>query len=486
MRAHIKSRASLARRHGDALLWATPMKTPSAALLLLLFAAPFAAGQTPVPAQTSAAGPELPATAASYRHYAAETEAMLHHDVLDVWYPRTVDTENGGFYADFDRQWHRLPSHGKFSVFEGRMTWTAANAITRRPALRAQYLPFVDHGVKYLENTMWDKQYGGFYWGLADDGTVSPQFGDGKHMYGISFCIYALAAAYRVTHDPATLALAQKAFRWNEDHAHDATNGGYYEWLTREGKPMLVPPYTPTAVFLHGADSPVGYKSMNTHIHLLEAYTELYSVWKDDRLKQRTAELLSIVRDKIVVQPGAMNLYFTAAWQPVPDHDSYGHDVETTYLLDEAADTLGHGFRDQPTDDRTRQTGRLLVDHALAYGWDADKGGLFHSGAFVGKPDDLLKEWWVQMESLNALLLLHQRYGRETDVYWKAFQQQWAWIRQYQVDPEFGGEYNLVKPDGQPVSPIKGSMWKGAYHESRALLNVTDRLNAMAAAAGSR
>ena len=395
---------------------------------------------------------------------------MLHHDVLNVWYPRTVDTEHGGFYADFDRQWNRLPSHGKFAVFQGRMTWTAATVAIRRPALKAQYLPYVRHGVAYLHDTMWDHQYGGFYWGLGDDGKVSLQFGDGKHLYGMSFCIYALAAAYKADPNPQTLAFAQQAFEWTEAHAHDQVNGGYYEWLTREGKPMLVPPYKPTVQFLYGADSPVGYKSMNTHIHLLEAYTELYGVWKDERLRKRVEELLAVVRDKVTVEPGAMNLYFIPDWKPVPDHDSYGHDVETTYLMQEAADALGKG-----EDDHTRKTGRMLVDHALAYGWDPVNGGLFHSGAFFGKPDDLLKEWWVEMESLNALLLMHQLYGATTDVYWNAFQKQWSYIRRFQVDPEFGGEYNLIKPDGHPVSPNKGSMWKGAYHDGRALLNVTDR-----------
>ena len=432
--------------------------------------------------QGSSSAAFLPPTAESYRHYAAETEAVLRKDVLGKWYPRTIDNEHGGFYADFDRQWNRLPSRGKFSVFQGRMTWTAATVAERRPELRKQYLPYVQHGTTYLRDVMWDQQYGGFYWGLGDDGKTSPQFGEGKHMYGISFCVYALAAAYRVTHDPATLALAQRAFAWNEQHAHDDVNGGYYEWLTREGKPMLAEPYASTARFQYGADSPVGYKSMNTHIHLLEAYTELYGVWKDPLVRKRTEELLTIVRDRITVQPGAMNLYFTPAWQALPDHDSYGHDVEVTYLLQEAADALHEG-----ENTRTLAVSRMLTDHALAYGWDADRGGFFHSGPFVGKPDDLLKEWWVEMEGLNALLLLHERYGHETDVYWHAFQQQWSFLQRFQLDHQFGGEYNLVKPDGQPVSPDKGSMWKGAYHEARALLNVSDRLNALAAAgAGAR
>ncbi len=417
----------------------------------------------------------LPANAAAYRQFAAETEAMLHRDVLNPWYPRSLDHDHGGFNADFDREWHPLPSRGKFSVFQARMTWTAATVTLRRPALRAQYLPYVRHGVAYLQDTLWDKQYGGFFWGLGDDGRAAPQYGDGKHMYGVSFCVYALAAAYKADPNPATLALAQRAFSWIETHAHDEQNGGYYEWLTREGKPILAEPYSPQLVFRYGADSPLGYKSMNTHIHLLEAYTELYGVWKDDRLRRRVDELLGIVRDKIAVEPGAMNLYFTPDWHPIPDHDSYGHDVETTYLMQEAAEALG-----KPNDTKTRAVGRMMVDHALNYGWDPDKGGLFESGAAFGKPNDLLKEWWVQMESLNALLLMHEQYGQQTDKYWKAFQEQWRYIRQYQVDQQFGGEYNLVKPDGNPVSPQKGSPWKAAYHESRALMNVNDRLRSLA------
>ncbi len=449
--------------------------------LLLACLVPAAVPQQPA---ADSLGMNLPPTTDSYRRYAAAAEVMLHHDVLDPWYPRTIDNEHGGFHADFDRQWNPLPSRGKFSVFQGRMTWTAATVAERRPALKAQYLPYVRHGVAYLRDTMWDHQYGGFYWGLSDDGKPSAQFGDGKHMYGISFCIYALAAAYKADPDPAVLAFAKEAFMWNEQYAHDDVNGGYYEWLTREGKPILIPRYTPTLEFRYGADSPVGYKSMNTHIHLLEAYTELYGVWKDDRLRRRVQELLAIVRDKITVQPGAMNQYFTPAWQAIQDHDSYGHDVEAAYLLQEAADSLG-----QSADAATRSVGRMLVDHALAYGWDNDKGGLFHSGAAFGKPDDLLKEWWVEVENLNALLLMHQLYGAQDDRYWKAFQQQWNYIRTYQVDPQFGGEYNLVKPDGQPLSFNKGSMWKGAYHDGRALMNVSDRLRSLAgdrAGSGSR
>ncbi len=282
----------------------------------------------------------LPMSKAAYRHFAAETENMLHEDVLDVWYPRSIDNVHGGFNADFARDWSALPSHGKFSVFQGRMTWVAAQVVLRRPVLSEQYLPYVHHGADYIANVLWDKQDGGFFWGLADDGSISPLFTDSKHLYGIAFCIYGLAAAYQATHDAHDLELAQRAFRWTDEHARDAISEGYFEWLTRSGTPIQAEPYAAVVTTISPADFPVGYKSMNTHIHLLEAFTELLRVWPDPTLRSRVAELQHLVRDVITVQPGTMNLYFTNAWQAVPEHDSYGHDVEGTYLIDEADEVL--------------------------------------------------------------------------------------------------------------------------------------------------
>ena len=205
-------------------------------------------------------------------------------------------------------------------------------------------------------------------------------------------------------------------------------------------------------------------------------------MWPDPVLRARVQELQRLVRDVITVQPGAMNLYLTNDWRAVPDHDSYGHDVEATYLIDEAGAELARAGAPVSASERerTEKVGRMLMDHALAYGWDTAHGGLYHSGSFSGPPADLLKEWWVQMESLNTLLLLHERYGRETEVYWKAFQLQWQWIQKYQVDHQFHGEYELIKIDGTPTFPGKGRMWKASYHEARALMNVGERLNRMA------
>jgi mannobiose 2-epimerase len=421
---------------------------------------------------------DLPPSRENYLQLADEVEATLHRDVLDVWFPRAIDQVNGGFHSEFMRDWKPgAQSEGKFSVFQGRMTWIAAEVAVRRPELKNQFLPIVQHGLRYLNDTLWDKQYGGFYWGLDDKGGVSPYYTDGKHLYGISFGLYAAAAAYQATKDPTALALAQKTFRWLDQHGHDTTNGGYFEWLTRGG---AVVRSNPDAVRLQPvpvAAFPIGCKSMNTHIHLLESFTELYGVWKDDTLGERLGELLAIIRDKICVQPGVMNLYFTNDWRPIPDHDSYGHDVETAYLLLEAEDVLGRGH-----DPRTEHMAKLLVDHALANGWDETHGGLFEEGTTFGKPEARSKVWWVQMEGLNSLLLMHEKYRHQTDVYFKAFQRQWRFIRNYQIDSEFHGVYETVGPDGDPVNLNKGHIWKAAYHDGRALLNVSERLGHLASA----
>jgi mannobiose 2-epimerase len=219
-----------------------------------------------------------------------------------------------------------------------------------------------------------------------------------------------------------------------------------------------------------------GYKSMNTHIHLLEAMTQLYEVWKDDSVKARLQELLAVVRDRICVEPGVMNLYFTNDWRPIPDHDSYGHDVETAYLMLEAEDVLG-----VPHDPKTERMARMLVDHALVFGWDEKLGGFYGEGTTFGKTEDKGKDWWVEMEGLNSLLLMHEMYGGKTEVYFKAFQKQLDFIEKHQRDPEFHGLYQRVGEDGKPLATDKGQNWKAAYHDGRALLNVSDRLKKLAA-----
>lgn len=435
-------------------------------LVVLLFASVASFAQAP-------STPPRP-TRDTYLKLEAEVEAALHNDVLGVWFPRSVDRAKGGFHSHFTRDWQWAPSDGKFSVFQGRMTWVTSQVVLREPKLKDEFVPMVHQGVDFLQNVLWDKQDGGFFWGLDDDGKITPDFTDHKHLYGIGFCIYGLSAAYQATQDPRALALAKDAFLWIDKHAHDGRNGGYFEWLTRDGQPVV--PQVADGQVEMAPVGPANFKSMNTHIHLLEAFTQLYQVWPDPTLHQRLEELLSIVRDRICVEPGVMNLYFTPAWQPIPDHDSYGHDVETAYLMLETDEVLHHKASPQ-----TERMAKMLVDHALAYGWDKKNGGFFREGTTFGKAEDTYKEWWVQVEGLNALLLMHERYGKQSPVYFQRFLEQWAFIQKHTIDAQFHGLFNLTEADGTPVTLDKGSIWKAAYHDGRAFWNVSERLRRLAA-----
>src|SRR5215510_3062187 len=244
------------------------------ALLLAVFF--FDLPQIAHPQASARASAQLQPNRATYLKLAAEVEATLHSDVLDVWFPRNVDNQNGGFYSGFDRKWQSTPSEGKFSVFQGRMTWISSQVVLQRPELKSKFLPIARHGLDFLNDVLWDKQYGGFFWGVNDHGQISPMFGDRKHLYGESFALYGAAAAYQATNDPKALALAQNAFRWIDAHAHDAKNGGFFEWLTRDGKVIereANSGASPLSTF------PIGFKTMNTHIHLLESFSQLYEVW---------------------------------------------------------------------------------------------------------------------------------------------------------------------------------------------------------------
>src|ERR1044071_9672779 len=198
---------------------------------ILIIALVFSFNITPLQSQHKPM-PEQP----NYQKLAAEMEQTLDRHVLAVWFPRSVDKDAGGFYSNFTRDWQRTTSEGKFSVFQGRMVWVAAQVMMQRPQLAQDYKPIVIHGFHYLNDVLWDKEDGGFFWGLDDKNKTSSRFTDGKHLYGVSFGLYGATAAYEATRDPEALELAKKTFRWIDQHGHDSTNGGYHEWLTRDGK----------------------------------------------------------------------------------------------------------------------------------------------------------------------------------------------------------------------------------------------------------
>jgi mannobiose 2-epimerase len=239
----------------------------------------------------------------------------------------------------------------------------------------------------------------------------------------------------------------------------------------------------------------VGYKDQNSSIHLLEAFTALYKVWPNGLLAQRLNELLGLIRDTITTENGYMRLFFEKDWKPASyqyntpeiiaehyylDHVSFGHDVETAYLMLEASHALGG-----EADERTLEKGKIMVDHALRTGWDSANGGFYDGGYYYADAETLTvvntdKNWWTQAEGLNTLLMMSYYFPNDPMDYRGHFNQLWKYTNTNLMDPEYGGWYEWgtdMRPDAK--EGLKGHIWKATYHDYRALLNCKKRLEAM-------
>ncbi len=396
----------------------------------------------------------------------AEVTACLNKHILRCWFPRAVDPR-GGFFQSYDDTWKPGVDQERNVVYQARLTWTAAEAALREKTNKKLWRERVVHGVAYLSKSLWDEARGGFYWSVDTETKKSTR--DEKHVYGNAFAIYALATAYKATKDSATLELAKRGFVWLERHAHDGKHLGWFEALELEGTPKSL------GAGNDQIGTKLGLKSMNTHIHILEALTALYGVWPDPLVKTRLTEAHALVRDKIAQPEGYQRLFFQPDWTPAPDHLSFGHDVETGFLLHESAHTL------KLHDDKTKKIARALVDHALAHGWDTQHSGFFDAAdRETKKIEHREKVWWVEAEGLNALLLMHKLYGKETPRYGEAFLKLWAFIRDKQCDSQNGGWFSATDDDGTPQrSKAKSDAWTDPYHQARSLWHVLAGLKAV-------
>lgn len=404
-------------------------------------------------------------------------------NLLDKWFPLAVDKENGGYYTDISHDWKIAPVQHKMIVTQARYVWTASKAAIMFG--NEVYADAARHGFDFLRNSMWDPKYGGFYQMRDLRGKVCDYLGffDEKRTYGNAFGIYGLAALYELTTDKRVLDFAQQAFRWVEEHAHDQEGNGYFQFIGPDGNPFDRSSGYKTKAY---DNVELGYKDQNSSIHLLEAYTELYGVWHDPLLKERLSALLSLVRDVITTDKGYMNLFFHIDWTPLSfreapkdvrekncrlDHVSFGHDYETAFLMMEASYVLG-----VEEDAATLSTAKKMIDHAIANGWDNERGGFFDAGYYLPGEDKCTiiqptKNWWAQAEALNILLLMCRIFP-ENRTYPAYFTKQWEYVDQYLLDHEYGDwfEGGLDKEPNFRNGP-KGHIWKCNYHTGRAMMN---------------
>lgn len=385
-----------------------------------------------------------------------EIEASLWQDILDPWFPRCVNPD-GGFYQDFSADWARQSGTDRDVVFQSRMTWACATACEMGGTQDQEFARYAAHGVRALVDRLQNPSTGAIYWREGQTEEI--------HAYGVSFAIYALAAAARALGSTEARDSAIAAFGWLENHHYDRKYGGYFEATTAAGMVII-----DSDRERDDLGTPYGQKSQNTHLHLLEAFTELYREWPDPQLKIRLTELLDLLMGALYVAPGWLYQFTMPDWTPVPLPDgdvSFGHDVEAAHLMLDAADALAR--RDDP---RVMTHARSLVDYALEYGF---KDGLLYAAPAdqSSTEDPASKNWWAQAESLLALATLWNRTGESR--YAEAFQVQWEWIRDHQIDPVHRGWFE----DSAEPDRAKGHRWKAAYHDGRAMMFTARRLREM-------
>ncbi|WP_029033828.1 AGE family epimerase/isomerase [Salinimicrobium terrae] len=416
-----------------------------------------------------------------------ELEFAAKEQLLDKWYPLTLDYDEGGYYSQITRKFEIGEVHDKMIVTQARHIWTNAKAAGFYSE-KEEYLENAEHGFNFLRDRMWDPVHGGFYSLVTKEGEPILQKGQEKSAYGNAFAIYGLAEFYRASGNEEALELARNTFYWMEAMAHDPEHKGYFNVLGLDGKPIERTPEWPST-------SDVGYKDQNSSIHLLEAFTTLYEVWPDALLRERLEEMLILIRDTITTEKGHMNLFFQPDWTPVSfkdkskeeiakhyylDHVSFGHDVETAYLMLEAAHALG-----RENDSLTLQKGKIMVDHSLRTGWDPKAGGFYDGGYYYQGEDQIKivnhrKNWWAQAEGLNTLLIMSQYFPEDEMNYRRYFEEQWDYIQTYILDDEYGGWYEWgLDKNPEAKDGLKGHIWKASYHNFRALNNVITELEQM-------
>jgi mannobiose 2-epimerase len=388
-------------------------------------------------------------------------ELELRSDILPFWLKYAVDDEYGGFRGQIANDLTIDPLAHKGLILNARILWTFAKAY--KVYGDEVYLRTARRAYEYLRRFFWDAEFGGVYWMVDHLGNPVETK---KRIYGQAFTVYALAEYAAASSEKEPLGKAIALYRMIEDVSHDEKNGGYFETYERDWK--LAGEQRLSEVDMDEK------KSMNTHLHLLEAYANLLRIWNDDGLRKRLRELLRIFLDHIIdPETHHLRMFFDEAWHDRSDRFSYGHDIEGSWLICEAAEVLG----DRAILEETRTAAVSMAQAVYEQALDTD-GGLFYEGR--GKEIiDTDKQWWPQAEAVVGFLNAYEISGKEH--FLKASEKSWEFIEKYIVDRQHGEWYWLVSRDGTPSDDkYKVDPWKCPYHNSRTCFEVVERLDKLA------
>lgn len=391
----------------------------------------------------------------------------LTSNILPFWTDRMTDPR-GGFLGRIDGDDTPDYDAPKGAILNGRLLWTfsAAYRVIRDP----QYLAAATRAYEYLRDHFLDREMGGVYWSV--DAAGAP-LDTKKQSYAIGFAIYGLSEYCRATASEEALEIAKGLFRDLESRARDskANGGGYIEAFTRDWQEI-------SDMRLSDKDANEK-KTMNTHLHILEPYTNLYRVWPDASLREAIVDLLRIFLDVMEDKATShLGLFFDEKWVRHDSNISYGHDIEASWLLLEAAGVLlanpGEGCLAEVTAlyEKTKRHCLAIANAALE--GRSDEGWMAYERFGDGRLD-LERHWWVQAEDVVGLVYLYKHHGVDLaiDKAWRS----WCWIKDNLVDHN-GGEWHWSRFPGGDINrrDDKAGFWKCPYHNSRMCLEVIETL----------
>lgn len=392
------------------------------------------------------------------------------------WTARAIDRANGGYVTSFDDHGVALDESEKYLLSHTRLVWSFTSLAVALGD--AKLMGLARHGVQYLKQHFWDAEHGGWYWKLDREGGV---LDPAKLVYGQGFAIYALAAYGAADHDDDALRLACETFDLLHVHAVDATYGGYSENLDGDWTPFAAPPGEPER------------KSLDIHMHLLEAFTELALATADATHLRRLSEVRELILTRMIDPSSGVggNQYdrqfrpldpvvIDRTWiaerttpeqrGPFAPSTSYGHNLELGWLLMRADTVLGRTPRSDV------DLVRALANHALTWGFDASSGGVYREGPPIGPATDTDKEFWPNAEALVGFLEAHIVTGDAR--YLDAFLRTWHFARTCLIHPS--GEWRIrTDANGRVIDGALGNHWTGGYHTVRAMLESARRLEAL-------
>lgn len=378
-----------------------------------------------------------------------EVRENLTSGILPYWL-RLKDPK-GGFYGEVSSDGKVLYDAPRGVILNARIIWSFASAY--QALHETSYLVAAVHARDYFLEHFCDHKYGGVYWSVDKDGE---RLDTKKQLYAQGFAIYGLSELYKVTKDDEVLKNAINLYKVVETYFADRENGGYIEALARDFSPL-----EDMSLSAHDINAD---KTMNSHLHILEAYANLYQVWPEEELKGAVERLLDIIGTKVMAADGHLQLYFRKDWSVMPGGVSYGHDIETSWLALECAFAL----KDLDIVNRVRPWA-LAMGKAGNQGLLPD-GSLRYEKLLDGTFDDS-RQWWVQAESVVGNLWLW-KYHSDPQGADRALAA-WKFIKEHLVDAAAGEWWWAMLPDGKPdLSQPKAGFWKCPYHNTRMCLQV--------------